>query len=353
MKKIPPIILDDQSVEKIAVIGAGVAGLTCARKLQQAGRRVVVFDKSRGLGGRLATRRLSGTHADHGVCYLQPKGAAFGQLIDELVNEQILRIWTQGIHRLSADGVLQPPVKFAPCYAAPTGANAIARYLGQNLEIIKGQAITTISPIGNGWQLSSADGQWNAEQVVVAVPPAQALAITEGASEAIAGMVTDPHSSEQMSRVNFTTSITAIAVFPKSQQAAAAQLTWQGIQGIDHPVLGWIGLDSSKQLEPLQPVLVVQSSAAFAAENFDAPDLEVIGKRLLASAAPFAMGLNTPEILQVHRWGYAFAQNPLPDLFLTAQVQAPLYFCGDWCGGNRVESAFLSGLAVAEKILDI
>jgi predicted NAD/FAD-dependent oxidoreductase len=73
--------------------------------------------------------------------------------------EQILRIWTQGIHRLSADGVLQPPVKFAPYYAAPAGANAIARYLGQNLEIIKGQAITTISPMGNGWQLSSADGQ--------------------------------------------------------------------------------------------------------------------------------------------------------------------------------------------------
>lgn len=333
------------SIFEIAVIGSGVAGLTCAQKLQQAGRQVVVFDKSRGLGGRLATRRLAGTHADHGVCYLQPKGAVFGQLIDELVNEQILRVWTQGIHRLSADGVLQPPVKFAPCYAAPSGATAIARYLGQNLEIINSQSITGISPIGNRWQLNSVDGQWNAEQVVVAVPPAQALAI--------AGMVTDPYCFGQMSRVNFTNSITAIAVFPKNQQAAAAQLPWQGIQGIDHPVLGWIGLDSSKQLEPLQPILVVQSSAAFAAENFDAPELEVVGKWLLASAVPFAMGLDTPEILQVHRWGYAFAQNPLPDLFLTAQVQAPLYFCGDWCGGNRVESAFLSGLAVAEKILDI
>jgi renalase len=330
---------------EIAVVGAGVAGLTCARKLQQAGRRVVVFDKSRGLGGRLATRRLAGTHADHGVCYLQPKGAAFRQLIDELVNEQILRVWTQGIYRLSADGVLQPPTKFAPCYAAPSGATAIARYLGRNLEIINSQAITAISPIGNGWQLNSADGQWNAEQVVIAVPPAQALVI--------AGMVIDTHCSEQMSLVNFTNSITAIAVFPKNQQAAAAQLLWQGIQGIDHPILGWIGLDSSKQLEPLQPVLVVQSSAAFAAEYFDAPDLEVIGQRLLASAAPFAIGLDAPEILQVHRWGYAFAQNPLPELFLTAQAETPLFFCGDWCGGNRVESAFLSGSAVAEKILDI
>ncbi len=99
------------------------------------------------MGGRLATRRLGGTHADHGVCYLQPKGVAFDQLIDELANEQILRIWTQGIHRLSVNGVLQPPTKFAPCYAAPSGATEIARYLGENLEIIYSQAITAISPI--------------------------------------------------------------------------------------------------------------------------------------------------------------------------------------------------------------
>lgn len=328
---------------EIAVIGAGIAGLTCARKLQQAGRQVIVFDKSRGLGGRLATRRLAGTHADHGVCYLQPKGEAFSQLIDELVSKQILRVWTQGIHRLSADGVLQPPMKFAPCYAAPAGATSIAKYLGQNLEIINSQTITAISPIGNGWQLSSADGQWNVEQVVVAVPPAQALKI--------AGSVIDDHCFEQMNLVKFTTSITAIAVFPEHQQAAAAQLPWQGIQSIDHPVLGWIGLDSSKQLEPLQPVLVVQSSAAFAAKYFDSPDLDAIGKKLLVSAAPFTMGWDAPTLLQVHRWGYAFAQNPLSDLFLTAQLSAPLYFCGDWCGGNRVESAFRSGASVAQEIL--
>ncbi len=174
------------------------------------------------------------------------------------MNEKILRVWTQGIHRLSADGVLQPPMKFAPCYAAPAGATAIAKYLGRNLEIINGQAITAISPIRNGWQLNSADSQWHAEQVVIAIPPAQALAIV--------GMVIDTYCYEQMSLVNFTPSITAIAVFPKNQQAVAAQLAWQGIQGIDHPMLGWIGLDSSKQLEPLQPILVVQSSAAFAIE---------------------------------------------------------------------------------------
>jgi renalase len=329
---------------EIAVIGAGVAGLTCARRLHQAGRRVVIIDKSRGLGGRLATRRLANTHADHGVCYLQPKGVAFGQLIDELVEKQLLRVWTTGIHQLGASGVLQPPAKLAPCYAAPLGATSIARYLGQDLEITNNQAITEISLVSNGWRLSSVDSRWTAEQVVVAVPPAQALAIT--------GQVTNSSCVSQIGNVHFVPSITSIAVFPRNQQAAAAQLPWQGIQCIDHPVLGWIGLDSSKQLAPLQPVLVVQSSADFATQYFDAPDLEAIGKRLLASAIPFASGLDAPEILQVHRWSYAFAQNPVSELFLTAQTNAPLYFCGDWCGGNRVESAFLSGSALAEKILD-
>jgi renalase len=293
------------------------------------------------LGGRLA-----GTHADHGVCYLQPKGAAFGQLIDELVKGQILRVWTTGIHRLGADGVLQLPAKFAPCYAAPLGATSIARYLGQDLEIINTQAIMTISPIADGWQLSSTDSQWIAKQVVIAVPPAQALAI--------AHHVIDPHCLYQISSVSFTTSITAIAVFPKSQQVVAAQLPWQGIQCIDHPMLGWIGLDSSKQLDPQQPVLIVQSSAAFASKHFDAPNLAAVGQQLLEFALTFVPGLDVPEILQVHRWGHAFAQNPVSDLFLTAQSNnqmiAPLYFCGDWCGGDRVESAFLSGSALAKKI---
>jgi predicted NAD/FAD-dependent oxidoreductase len=151
--------------------------------------------------------------------------------------------------------------------------------------------------------------------------------------------------------VRFSRSLVAIAVYPKSQQQAAAQLPWRGIQSVDHPLLAWIGLDSSKQLEPQQPVLVVQSSAAFAEHNFAAADLAAVGRQLLAAARPYAVGLDAPAILQVHRWGYAFAQNPLSDSFLVAQTTVPLYFCGDWCGGNRVESAYLSGVSLADRIL--
>jgi renalase len=330
---------------EIAVIGAGIAGLTCAQRLQQAGKQVVLLDKSRGLGGRLATRRLAGTHADHGVCYLQPKGDLFRQWIADLVDVGILRVWSEGIHSLGADGVLQPPTKFAACYAAPLGATSIAKYLGRELEIITDCAIASISPIDRGWCLQSSAG-WSmtASQVIIATPPAQALTIV--------GETIDANCLQQISSVRFTRSITTIAVYPETQQPTAAQLDWQGIQCIDHPVFAWIGLDSSKQLEPKQPVLVVQSSAAFAEQHFDAADLAVIGRELLGSVGDLISDLHSPELLQVHRWGYAFASNPLTERFLTAQTSAPLYFCGDWCGGNRVESAYLSGVALSDRILN-
>ena len=89
-----------------------------------------------------------------------------------------------------------------------------------------------------------------------------------------------------------------------------------------------------------------------AEQYFDAPDLAIIGQKLVDAIVPLISTLTTPELIQVHRWGYAFAQNPLSEKFLMAQTIAPLYFCGDWCGGNRVESAYLSGMAVADRILD-
>jgi renalase len=330
----------------IAIIGAGIAGLTCAQQLQQAGKQIVLIDKSRGLGGRLATRRLASTHADHGVCYLKAKSDLFQQWIDALVSVGILQVWTDGIHNLTATGELQPPTKFAPCYAAPLGATSIAKYLGRDLEIVGDRLITAIMPIKHGWRLSSNDPDWSltAAQVIIATPPAQALAI---AKETI-----DPGYLQQLSSVRFSRSITAIAVYPASQQAAAATIKWRGIQSIDHPTLAWIGLDSSKQLTPTNPVVVVQSNATFAAQNFDAPDLSVIGQQLLNLIEPLIRPLHAPELIQVHRWGYAFAQNPLSIPFLTAQTAAPLYLGGDWCGGNRVESAYQSGLAIADRILN-
>ncbi|MEM5838710.1 FAD-dependent oxidoreductase, partial [Pediococcus acidilactici] len=77
----------------VAVIGAGLAGLVCAQQLTQAGYNVVVVEKSRGLGGRVATRRVHGTCADHGLRYLEPKSHLLQQLVQVLCERNLLQVW--------------------------------------------------------------------------------------------------------------------------------------------------------------------------------------------------------------------------------------------------------------------
>jgi renalase len=337
----------------IAIIGAGVAGLTCAQKLHKSGYEVVVIDKSQGLGGRLATRRLGGSHADHGVCYLKPKGELFRQWIDDWVQQETLRLWTDEIHTIDAAGNLALPVKREACYASPTGATAIAKTMATGLTIRSGQPVVALEPIAGGWDIRSADGAvLQAKRVVVTIPPAQALDLV-GAS------IDDPVCIAQLQSVQFLPSLVAIATYGGELQPLADRLGWRGVKAVEHPILGWLGLDSSKQVEPVQPVMVVQSSVAFAQEHFEALDLMAVGQQLINAAAGLAAWIAQPEVLQVHRWRYAFAQNPLARRFLVATTESPLYFGGDWCGGSEgdpdrnVEAAYLSGLAIADVLLKI
>jgi renalase len=329
---------------EVVVVGAGVAGLNCARQLQIASdQKILVIDKSRGLGGRLATRRLAATHADHGVCYLKAHGERFRQEIRELRDRGILRLWTEEIHRWDGQGKIQAPEKPSDCYVSGAGATAIAKYWAEDLEVIGDRTVTNLQPIDRGWQIEAQDWSVQARQVVLAVPPAQAAEI--------AGNVVDSACLALLRSIEFSPAITAMATYAPDLLVASTQLSWQGIQCQGHRSLAWIGLDSSKQLAPTQPVLVVQSNAEFAAQYFESLDLMAVGQGLIADAAVLASWLAQPQLLQVHRWAYAFPKNPLPYSLITAQTAAPLYFCGDWCGGSRVESAYLSGLAVAAQIL--
>lgn len=329
----------------IAVIGAGVAGLTCAQQLHQAGYRVVVIEKSRGLGGRLSTRRLQSTHADHGVCYLKPKDDRFKALLTTLLDRSILQTWTDTIYELNAEGQLIEPLDREPRYASPTGISTIAKFLGTGLTIHLNQRVEAINPINQGWNLQvEANGTRSgitATAIISAIPAPQAVPLLDsilGAEETLSCLRS----------IQFSACISAIAVYPPQDLSA---VSWKGVTSSHDPEIGWVGLDSSKQKSPSQPVVVVQSTAAFANRHLETTELNPIGQTLLNKAAQFLEPwLVTPEILQVHRWRYAFPINPLTEAFLSANTNSPLLLTGDWCRGNRAESAFLSGLATAKQI---
>ena len=330
---------------EIAIVGAGMAGLICGKTLQAAGRDVVVIDKSRGLGGRLATRRLANTHADHGVCYLKPKGDRFRAFIQDLVDRNIVSLWSDRLHTLNADGKLIFDTDPSARYAAPNGATAIAKALAQGLTIQSGEVINAIRPIDQGWQLTSQNPDFDltASIVILAIPAPQALPLVQ--------TIANPEFIQQIESVTFAPSLTAIAAYSPELRSQFVATNLRGVT-CDDKILGWIGFDSTKQLNPTQPTIIIQSNAEFASAHFDSTDLPTIAQQLCDRAAEVLNfpAISTPELLQIQRWKYAFAVNPISAPVLSATTTAPLFCIGDWCGGNRVENAYLSGLAMAEQL---
>ncbi|MDZ7960348.1 MAG: NAD(P)/FAD-dependent oxidoreductase [Aulosira sp. DedQUE10] len=332
----------------VAVIGAGMAGLVCAQQLRQAGYSVIVVEKSRGLGGRLATRRLHGTWADHGACYLTPKGELLGGFIELLCNAHVLEIWTDTVYEFQAGAAIVASSGRSPRYVAPQGMSAVAKFLAQDLDIVLNQRVVAITATPeHSWQLTleSSNEEITANALVVAIPAPQALTLLAP----LGGSFLDAAFIDHLSSVEFQPCISAIAGYPPTSQPLPQ---WKALNFVDDKDLAWIGLDSSKRPNPQQPHFVVQSSAAFAQLHLESTDLNSAGQYMLQRAAQnLALPwLENPEWMQVHRWRYAFVSRPWHQAFLSASTSLPLVCCGDWCGGNLVEGAMLSGVAAAVEI---
>ncbi|AFY47500.1 putative NAD/FAD-dependent oxidoreductase [Nostoc sp. PCC 7524] len=332
----------------VVVIGAGMAGLICAQQLNQAGYSVLVVDKSRGLGGRLATRRLYETRADHGACYLKPKGELFTDLVNLLCDRQILEVWTDTVYEFTADTGLSAPQNRTPRYVAPAGMSAIAKFLAQGLNILLNQRVTAINLTSeNSWRLTleSGDEELTAKALVIAIPAPQALMLLQPLGAGVLGK----QFLEHLRSVEFYPCISVMSGYPATSSPLP---DWKAISFTDDAVLGWIGLDSSKRHQSPQPVFVVQSSANFAQIHLDSSDLQPLGQQIVQYAAQILElpWLDQPEWLQVHRWRYAFPRHPWQHTVLSAPAILPLVCCGDWCGGNLVEGAMLSGLAASIEI---
>ena len=330
----------------IAVIGAGMAGLVCAQQLTQAGYSVMIIDKSRGVGGRVATRRLHDTKADHGTCYLKPKGKILQRLINLLVQKGDLEVWTDNLHvKNHASPLVDNPQLSLP-YIAPEGMNVMAKFLAQGLEINRGERVKSINiDSQNQWCLTSESNEkLTAGAVVIAIPAPQAVMIVESLS----GNLLSDTFLEKLRSVEYYPALTVMSGYSDSIE----QPEWKAITFKDNSVLGWIGLDSSKRKNPLQPHFVIHSSADFAEKYFESEDLPQVGREILENAASNVnlSWLNNPQWMQVHRWRYAFPKTPLQQTYLPAETAIPLVCCGDWCGGNLIESAMLSGIAAAEDI---
>lgn len=314
---------------RIAVIGAGITGLSCASRLAAAGMTPVVFDKSRGLGGRIATRRApDGLTFDHGAQFATARGPAFSTYMRGAVASGAAASWDVPEE---AGGDRR--------FVGTPGMSSLVRPLAEGLEIRGQHTLTKIERTQDGWQLAFAetDRELLAERVALCVPSPQASALLSAF----------PLARAALSEVDIAPCWAVMVALDDMPSSAALPNAGQYTDG----PIAWIAPEGSKPgRDAGPPRLVLHASPGWSRDNLEIPPEDAA--RALLEALGSLSGAQLPATSHVaaHRWRYAKTQVPLGRPFLDI-ADGTLLAGGDWCLGARVECGFDSGVSMADRIL--
>ena len=333
-------------MKSIAIIGAGIAGLVCARDLRRAGHSVRVFDKGRSPGGRTSTRRWGATSFDHGAPWLEVSSSAFRDELSGAVAAGALRQLRPELVTLRGGRVVKQ-LDNRWIFAGWPTMNRYAHHLAADVPVSAGLPVTELRrrPRPDGglvWEVRRGEIVEEApfDAVVLAVPAPQARGLLPADSSwgpRLAGVVMEPV-------------LTALLA-----PATSLDVGWDGAEA-DDPVAARIvrrramGPRPDLADRPAPESWVIHGAPAFNRERLEQDP--AASARELAAALAGLLGRPLPELLHLsgHRWRYARTASPLGEACLF-DAERGLGVCGDWCLGDRVEDAWTSGRALAERLL--
>jgi hypothetical protein len=319
----------------VAVIGAGIAGLACARELARGDARVTLFERARGLGGRLGSRRQGNYAFDHGAQFFTARSRPFLRFVEVAERAGTSAPWRP---RLLEDGrAWDAPIE--EWYVGTPGMSAVVRPLSRGIDLQTGVTVHELVQGRRGWELKTDSGRQSRifDAVAVAVPAPQALTLLA------------PHgrSFRFLTDVRIAPCWTAMIAFERNLDAGADALRWTS------GPLNWAACDSSKPRRPAGPqAWVVHASPRWSRDHVDADAQEAA--RLLLREFSVALGaaLPRPVFLVAHRWRHALVEQPL-GLPCIVDEEIAAGACGDWCIAPRVEAAFESGRTLAHSLLSM
>ena len=298
------------TAKKVAVIGAGVSGLVCARLLVGRGLDVVVFDKGRGVGGRCSTRRVEMPGKPP---ILMSHGVARFEKLPQPLHDELLSI-----------KLIESDSDVADSWRVRDGSSALCKHLAAGLNVRLLKQISLINHDGRVWRVEDVDATHEVEfdAVVLAIPVDQArIMLGAGAMQS---------------------ELESVRVRP----------VWAGLFGFDSAIGEGRSMPSGviEQFNIMPDAqgdsrgVVVHMNEAWTREHLEQRADDVMP--LIQSAAMFE---REPTFAAAHRWRYARTTTPLGRASL-ADMARQLVVCGDWCLGDGVKDAVLSGMAAAERI---
>lgn len=315
---------------RVVVVGAGLAGLTAARQLAHKGHQVILFDKGRSPGGRLATRRIGAARFDHGAQFFTVRTDQFASLVQPHVESGLIYEWCRGFSEI-ADGYAR--------YVVRGGMNAWAKVLAAGLDVRCNTMVFAIRPGAARseapWDVVLDDGNSiPADALVVTCPVPQSYSLLVTAQVAL---------PEELIRFDYEKTIALLAVLDGSPNVAEPG-------GLNHPtgMLSFVADNQRKGISAV-PALTVHATAEWSNAHWKTPDSELIDL-LMQAAEQFVGGANILE-RQLKKWRFATPRTVWHEpCWIAAEVPGPLALAGDAFAGPRIEGAVLSGLAAAAAL---
>lgn len=322
---------------RVAVVGAGLAGLACARTLHDCGLAVTLFDRGRAPGGRLATRRRDGQVFDHGAQYFTTRDERFARVTGGWASDGVVARWAGRLVARDARGVLTP-LSDEPRWVGVPGMAAIATHLARDLDVQSATVVTRLHRGARRWRLH-LDGGADAGEFEVVLVAAQG----PRAAELLAPV---PSLAARAASARLAPCLAVMAAHAESVDAAFDGATIAGSP------LAWVARDSSKPRRPPGDRWVLHATPAWSAAHLADPPEAVA--TVLRQAFRDVVGRPLPALVhcETRRWSHALVTVPVGDDCLW-DATAGAGACGDWCLGGRVEAAYLSGVALAARVLDV
>jgi renalase len=308
-------------MKPIAIVGAGIAGLSAARVLAEAGIPVVVFDKSRAVGGRMATRRGDDSAFDHGAQYFKATTHEFRDEIAAWERAGVAAAWAE-------DRFVGVPDMPAP-----------ARALSNGLSVVFNCTVSALKRADGAWALDALEGlvaqpEGGFGGVVLAMPAPQVANVLAASGLELPGVETATYA-------------------PCWALMVACETPIAGLESTLRPasdMIAWVATNSAKPQRASTPACyVVHARAAWTQANLEL-DREAARDALLAEFTAVTGATLAGCSAMAHRWRYALVERAVGQPFLF-DAQAGVGACGDWCLGPRVEDAWLSGRAMGHRLV--
>jgi len=321
---------------KIAIIGAGISGLVAAKELSQIAE-VTVFEKSRGVGGRMSTRYATPYQFDHGAQYFSAKTDAFKDFLKPFEVQGIIEPWNAIFCKINFDKIVQTQKwsKQFPHYVAAPKMNQLCKTLAVGLNVVLQIQVKTITKLDEKWEIFDIDNKSLGifDFVISSAPAPQTADLMPESFRYL----------EEIKKVKMVGCYSLMLAFKRE-----IILEWEAAIILNSKI-SWISINNSKPQRPQEFCLVAHSTNAWAEENMEV-DAETVQKELMAEVSKIInFNIYKNKYANLHRWKYANAEKQSGQKSLFDEKNK-LAACGDWLIQGRVEAAFLSAMDLVGKI---